>query len=100
MPSKSVSRRKDTGGPAFPRTGQFDNDVWKSEGGDGIVIDSQNGMTLRDWFAGMALQGMCANPDISKVMADRQMQPSEVRESFALCAYAQADAMILERAKS
>jgi hypothetical protein len=35
------------GGPAFPRHGYNSND----------------GMTLRDWFASQALAGMLANPD-------------------------------------
>lgn len=83
--------QKESGGPAFPRTGQFDNDVWRKEGGDGIVIDSQNGMSLRDWFAGMILQGMFANPNPD----DRifSMQNPEI------AAYAYADAMIEARKK-
>jgi len=40
------------GGQAFPSSVLFDQ----------AVID-RNGMTLRDWFAGLALQGTMSNPD-------------------------------------
>lgn len=45
------------------------------------------GMTLRDWFAGQALAGICANPD---------WHPTDV-QSVARDAYAHADAMIAAR---
>ena len=48
---------KPDGGPAFP------NGSYDTKTGNNL------GMTLRDWFAGMALQGICANPDISKTAA-------------------------------
>lgn len=54
-------------------------------------------MTLRDWFAGMALQGMCANPDITAAMSEQGMKPYEIRDSFASSAYAQADDTLLKR---
>lgn len=40
----------DDGGPAFPNTAQYDE--------DGSLMMTQYGMSLRDWFAGMALQGI------------------------------------------
>jgi hypothetical protein len=46
------------GGPAFPQHG------WTS---DPTVLErmkDQSGMTLRDYFAGQALAGLCANPSI------------------------------------
>ncbi len=53
-----------------------------------ITSDEMNlgGMSMRDWFAGMALAGLCANPN-------RDM----VRSEFASASYKQADAMIAER---
>lgn len=55
-------------------------------------VESHNqvysGMTLRDWFAGQALKGMCPNPEIG-----------ETWESLAADAYDAADAMLKERAK-
>ena len=70
---------KDDGGRAFP----------------GIVIASPGdfahapgGMSLRDWFAGMAMQGYCSNPD---------WQSSY--EGIADSAVKQADALIEELKK-
>lgn len=45
------------------------------------------GMTLRDWFAGQALAGICANTD---------WMPTDV-ESVTRDAYAHADAMLAAR---
>jgi hypothetical protein len=66
------------GGPAFPVDVEFPTYRTKSEG-----------MSLRDWFAGMALQGLMThtvhNPD-----------PQYVAQSFARAAYHAADAMLAE----
>jgi hypothetical protein len=78
---------KNDGGPAFPRPNlqqagevNAENDMCYREWG-------AEGMSLRDWFAGQALQGMCAaNPKTSSV------------ELAAFC-YAMAGAMLAERAK-
>jgi hypothetical protein len=43
------------GGPAFPSTIQYFPDDKNA--------NEEQGMTLRDWFAGQALAGMLANPD-------------------------------------
>ncbi len=45
----------DDGGPAFPRPDTATDDHW--EAGD-------PGMSLLDWFAGQAMAGMMANPNI------------------------------------
>lgn len=47
------------GGAAFPMAGNTSN--WDAEKGQYVP---QSGMTLRDWFAGQALAGLCANPSI------------------------------------
>lgn len=57
------------------------------------------GMSLRDWFAGMALQGMLASP-----VRPENTEDSEVPEDMAISAWAAysfklADAMMAERAK-
>jgi len=64
-----------SGGPAFPQT-QGENNDWPGHYGLG-------GMTLRDWFAGQALAGVCAGPEFNGDIA-------------ALC-YEMADAMLTER---
>lgn len=67
--------------PAFPTHGQ-------AEGDDPRNQILSGGMTLRDYFAAAALQGLCATlPD----MIDPK--PSEVAKD----AYQFADAMITER---
>ena len=69
---------KNDGGPAFP-TGFTD-----------AAGFAQEGMSLRDWFAGQVLAGMCANPNM-------------IKENVLLhagnfdTAYAIADAMLAAR---
>lgn len=67
---------------------------WNSDGGPAFpVFDaSQNvavfgGMSLRDWFAGQALAGLCANPVFSE----------NDNDELAVIAYETADAMIAAR---
>ncbi len=52
----------------------------------------QNGMTLRDWFAGQALAGLCA------AIARVTPKPGETRsQADARWSYERADAMLAER---
>ena len=77
---------KDNGGPAFPETC-----------GDQIVP----GMTLRDYFAAKALQGLLANaggPIQANGMSGWGFCNSTVQHA-AKFAYEWADAMLAERAK-
>jgi hypothetical protein len=67
---------KDNGGPAFPITA-------------GQQVYAQ-GMTLRDWFAGQAMAGMLADPNV---------KGHGIFEIVARDAYKTADAMLAERAK-
>lgn len=78
-----MSEIKD-GGPAFPRVGE----------GFGNPNYDAPGMSLRDWFAGQALAGFCANPE-ARCFGGYD----ESREHVAKLAYDQADAMLKERAK-
>lgn len=55
---------------------------------EGMTIGAGQGMTMRDWFAGQALQGALAN-------TLRTGSPVE----FAEAAYSYADAMIEQRNK-
>ena len=68
---------KDTGGPAFPFV--FDDMVTHTR-------QVYTGMTLRDWFAGMAMQAHLPPPPGSLL-------------TTAQFAYLVADAMLKERAK-
>lgn len=70
------NERKD-GGHAFPRAGYY---------GGGREYD---GMSLRDWFAGQALEGLAAYPGREKEVNGP--------ERFARWSYAIADAMLAAR---
>ena len=84
---------KNTGGPAFPsgvvrKTRQRPNDP----GSDFIISDTVEaknpGLTVRDYFAAKAMQGMLSD-------ADYDPPPQEL----AMRSYAAADAMLAEREK-
>ncbi len=76
---------KDNGGPAFPVPGHTES---------GFPCADYNGMSLRDWFAGLALQRMELNaPAVTQ--AERDIV-AKVQASFA---YQMADAMLAEREK-
>ncbi len=85
----------DDGGPAFP-----------------VTLDHRGcvgayGMSLRDWFAGQALSGLCANSELFRNFA--KMRPEMLKvmnaeecDSFdhkviSMCAKSIADAMIAAR---
>lgn len=69
---------EDNGGPAFPIPGaHMPNGEW---------MWGDNGMTLRDYFAGKALEGMLADSEVRGT-------PKE----FAERSYALADAMLEAR---
>ncbi len=75
--------------PAFPRDNQFIPNHVKEEK-TGKFVEGSTGMSLRDWYAGMALQGMlstdphvCIDSDGGALMAN--------------ACFRMADAMIKER---
>ena len=70
-----------TGGPAFPQV-----DLKDAYGM--LVPDRQSGMTLRDWFAGKAMQAYLTAPDTGWKF-----------DELAGAAYEMADAMLKERSK-
>ena len=75
---------KDDGGPAFP--GPYVNEDKSLE-----VLWKQQGMTLRDYFAAKAMQGMLANPKLQEQIL--KAGQSWIEES----AWAVADAMLKAR---
>ena len=81
-----MTRSIDDGGPAFSRTAQIYP--------DGAIYDSgHDGMTLRDYFAAKAIQGLLANDSLGAGL-----------DTFDFCsrattAFKMADAMLKERAK-
>ncbi len=72
------AKKVDDGGPAFPL------DRW------------QYGMSLRDWYAGMAMQGYLSNPTSfgPPVPESDKYNPRLVADVSANFAYMLADAMI------
>lgn len=76
---------KKNGGPAFPireRTEHIDG---------AIVCDEWNGMSLRDWFAGMAMNSLMQ----SRIASRKYDEPHE----FANMCFQIADAMLKEHEK-
>jgi hypothetical protein len=74
------------GGPAFPRPSADHGSYGSCE---------QDGMSLRDWFAGQAVGSvmhMCAG--------DTLLPGESIETSFARKAYAVADAMLAERERT
>jgi hypothetical protein len=76
-----MSADTNTGGPAFPQHG-FDNIAER--------FTSQGGMTLRDYFAAKAMQGIIA----SEKLGDEEFATPEM---YARDAYKYADAMLKAR---
>lgn len=81
------------GGPAFPCS------TWELK--DGVQIGTPvSGMSLRDWFAGLAMQQMCAGPG-ARMVADQDDRYDQTNWKYIVAsnAYMFADAMIAERSK-
>lgn len=55
----------------------------------------QNGMTLRDYFAAKAMQGLIAHEERAKQLGSHNLGDFDVR--VAVCAYRYADAMLKAR---
>ncbi len=83
-----MAKRND-GGPAFARP-VGNNGATDYE--DREANYEQEGMSLRDYFAGQALAGLCANGE--SVIIDGERTPIQA------AAYRLADAMLAERAKA
>lgn len=71
------------GGPAFPAVATYEDGL-KS------YCNEIHGMSLRDWFAGMALQGHLSNPKTTE-------HPSFDRDGLANECFQMADALLKSR---
>ena len=79
---------KNNGGPAFPGLHPSKECTYKD-----------SGMTLRDWFAAKAMQGIYACP-VQLYRADGTPMPDPITSAdIAKMAYEEADAMLAEREK-
>jgi len=72
------------GGPAFP--GGFNNSARNAAAPDGQIIPPMVGMTLRDWFAGRALEVLLSQEGVP-------LDPVRIAKD----AYEYADAMLTVR---
>lgn len=94
----SEQKQKD-GGPAFPG---FEHYVAMREDSKGpvqvVTGQPHGGISVRDYFAGQALQGIMANPE--PIGGQTNYTVGEVPAAIARAAYQQADAMLVERSKA
>ncbi len=93
-----MTDKKDTGSPAFPEL------TFHRVGDVEMATSVNSGMTLRDWFAGMALQGLLSRDTIKETNNNNSakwavMNPLDAQENQSARAYKYADAMIEERKK-
>jgi len=90
------------GGPAFP--------IWTTEDDHGRSLprEETQGMTLRDYFAAKALQGMMNQPDYETYPGDVNAPSADlliakwrkgIYARYANVSYLIADAMLAEREK-
>ena len=81
------------GGPAFPRPASKGNNYVTGE--EDVVVDPQNGMSLRDWFAGQALIAQMIGHDAA-LRSGYIDEPDKII-THANEAYRFADAMLKAR---
>jgi hypothetical protein len=87
-------KTKNDGGPAFPGFSYTEGrgNAKSVQGPNGIEWEYYApGMSLRDWFAGMAITGLAAE--------DERTQSQPNYELWAENSYKLADAMLVEREK-
>lgn len=87
-----MSDQIDDGGPAFPQLER--SEIYEAkDGGQNITHYCTDGISLRDQFAGKALQGLIANNYCAPV---HDMDP-DTAEEVGRYAYVLADAMLAAR---
>ena len=84
-----------TGGPAFPRPASRGNNYMTGE--EDVVVDPEQGMTLRDYFAAKAMQANLTNPELMKVVTSSEVIGTEFADRLANISYKYADAMLKAR---
>lgn len=73
---------------AFPRPASVGTNY--ATGEEGVVVDPQKGMSLRDYFAAKAMQGIKSNPDHADSTSFNY--PALAEEAYKI-----ADAMLKQR---
>lgn len=91
-PGAEAAVAPNDGGSAYP---------WDERNDDGSYFCTHEGMTLRDYFAAKAMQGMLANPETCGAHThSTRKERDECAYQRAEIAYALANAMLLARAGS
>lgn len=91
MTDKATSERREDGGKAFP----FPSCSQNQETGETVVTQGEPGLSVRDYFAGAAMQGMLAH---STRYRPAEGYPSDWHAAISREAYELADAMLRARA--
>lgn len=88
---------KHDGGQAFPvQTGIRPSHNESTP--DDVVVESEPGMSLRDYFAAKAMQGMITSPPVLRgIIDDARKEKRTANEVLADQAYMVAKAMLKER---
>ena len=89
-----MSKVKDM--PAFPSGEKYSVTDYGGNCHDASKAPYYPGMTLRQHYAGLAMQGLCSNPDLSKYAYEKGFHHDDVRTDFAGSAVKMADALIKE----
>lgn len=97
-----MSNNINNGGPAFPAGSVRKSRPAHDAGGDWVETDRvqplHKGLTIRDYFAAKAMQGMYN--DGSVVAASKLVDDSANMDAVARWSYAQADAMLRARGEA
>lgn len=89
----------DTSGPAFPRSGRPGAILGSASAQMQMPdVPPHDGMTLRQWYAGMALQGILASRWFAE-HCDATNMERPITEQASLRALQYADALLAELAK-
>lgn len=89
-----MTKEIDNGGPAFPQPCK--DDGFAANGPYGFA---GGGLSAREWFAGMALQGILASGCETAIEKLTIMAGGSETEGVSMAAYGFADAMLTKRTK-
>jgi hypothetical protein len=103
-PTRSVLAEVETadGGPAFPRPSVYDHATAVAERSNGIIECGQDGMSLMDFFATVAMHAELVTAGVPGEAADafiegKMREGHTVEQHLAFNAYNVAEAMVAER---